>query len=232
MNSLIAPMMVGYIALFVPPLRLISTLVPAASTTVVLAAGALVKALPIAMLAMNALSSGGSVSLPLGLGLLLSAGGDVLLDLQDANADLFPLGLGCFLLAHIAYIFWMRRAFNSLGHSLLFGLAFTLLPIVMLRVLWFGLPADLRVPVGVYATVIALMGYQAATAHAPPELLRGALIFLLSDTILAVNEFGPRELRTPSVAKLLVMITYYAAQSMLARAGHIAASQISQKRRA
>ena len=221
MRWLAGALMVGYIALFVPPFRLVA-LAPLSANALhaALLGGAALKAAPILLMASNAAAQRAT---PLAAGLLLSSLGDVALDLHEVlNVEpLFPAGLACFLAAHIAYIYWITSTFRSPPQSLGAGLAFTLLPILMLRVLWAGLPANLHAPVAVYAVVISLFGYRACVAHgAPSSLAAGALTFLVSDTILAVNQFGPPAIRTPGVAKLAVMLTYYAAQGMLARAGH------------
>src|SRR5947199_206071 len=80
--------------------------------------------------------------------------------------------------------------------------------------------ADLSkaVPVGVYVSVIAVMGWCAAVrATAGPSAsgelaLAGALLFMLSDGLLATDRFA-RRLRA---ADAIVMTTYYAAQTLIA----------------
>ena len=88
----------------------------------------------------------------------------------------------------------------------------------MLAYLWPHLAQD-RAPVAVYVTVIVVMGWRAAAraAGAAPmpsgELaLAGALLFMISDGVLAVDRFA----RPFAAADGAVMTTYYAAQTLIA----------------
>ena len=84
--------------------------------------------------------------------------------------------------------------------------------------LWPGLGGR-RVPVLVYLVVICTMGWQALarwrTRRDPSGTLAavGALLFIASDTALAVNRFG----RPFAAAPLVVLTTYFAAQWCIAR---------------
>ena len=90
-----------------------------------------------------------------------------------------------------------------------------------------ALPSDLRVPVAVYVSVICAMAHcallrfwseEARAAHGQTSLahgLRGALLFVLSDSVLALGRFQPRGLQIPC-PKLWVMTTYYSAQLFIA----------------
>jgi uncharacterized membrane protein YhhN len=89
--------------------------------------------------------------------------------------------------------------------------------------LWPSLPSALYVPVVVYVLVLASMGGQAvvrARQHAGDALARsaqwamtGALLFMVSDTLLAWNRF---RIAIP-LSALWVLATYYAALWCLAR---------------
>ena len=68
------------------------------------AAGALLKCLPIVLLALGAAVRDTSLSTGIARGLLLSAVGDVLLDLEGHDERVFLPGLAAFLCAHICYI--------------------------------------------------------------------------------------------------------------------------------
>ena len=88
---------------------------------------------------------------------------------------------------------------------------------VMLDLLWPHVGA-LRLPVVIYALVLVVMGWQAAEQW---WVLRdgsaflamvGALLFMLSDAILALNKF-----RAPIPQHdLIIMTTYYGAQLLIA----------------
>jgi uncharacterized membrane protein YhhN len=86
-----------------------------------------------------------------------------------------------------------------------------------------GLPVELRVPVAVYVLVISLMAAQAigraaamqgeANKRAAWGVALGALLFMLSDSLLAINRFV-----TPlPLAELWVLVSYYAAQFLIVR---------------
>ena len=111
-----------------------------------------------------------------------------------------------------------------------------LLPILvfagtLVYVLLPGLTPDLLIPVPVYACVIGTMAYTAAVRVRVerggylPGLL-GALLFVCSDAILALGEFGPSNMRLAQT-KLWVMVTYYAAQFFIAVAATHAPTSFS-----
>lgn len=142
--------------------------------------------------------------------LVLSLAGDVLLLPQ---VDRFVPGLVAFLLAHLAYVvgFWMEPA----GHSM------HLWPIVVLGVLLGGVgprilagarrdePA-LVVPVLAYMAVI---GWMVVTAGFSGDAVGslGAVMFAVSDTVLAADRFD----RSRRWAPVAVMATYHVAQGLL-----------------
>jgi alkenylglycerophosphocholine/alkenylglycerophosphoethanolamine hydrolase len=142
------------------------------------------------------------------LGLLLSAVGDVLLELPG---DLFVPGLVAFLLAHCAYVvhFWVRRPVLAPVRAI----PFLLFGMVMFAWLAPGLGA-LALPVGLYAFVLSTMAWRASAlvGRGPPVAawlaLGGALLFVTSDALLAANRFqGP-----VPYASLLVILTYWLGQ--------------------
>jgi alkylglycerol monooxygenase len=146
--------------------------------------------------------------------LAASLAGDVLLMLAPR---FFVPGLVAFLLAHLAYIrlfslgvgFMPRRAPLALTAGV--GVA-------MYAFLWWGgLPAGLRLPVGIYVLVIACMAAQALGRAAELKnrpavaVAVGACLFMLSDSLLATNRFvWPLPL-----ASLWVLASYYAAQILI-----------------
>jgi len=149
-------------------------------------------------------------------GLGCSLAGDVLLMLPG---DLFVPGLLAFLCAHACFI----AAF--LGDSRLAAPAWPLMACLAwgaanLALLWNAIDASLRAPVIIYVSVLATMGGQAwararmRRADAAVQLAaRGALVFLLSDGVLAWDRFrGPVPL-----ASLWVLAAYYLALWWIAR---------------
>lgn len=148
-------------------------------------------------------------------GLACSVAGDVFLMLPR---DRFVMGLASFLVAHLAYsaAFWPPGG----GLAVVLGLVLLLaIGGVVLAVLWPGLPPRLRLPVTAYVGVIIVMvwlagarwaseGTEAALAAAV-----GAVLFMGSDTLLALDRFRRR---IPH-ARLWVLATYYAGQYLIAR---------------
>lgn len=142
--------------------------------------------------------------------LLLGAAGDFLLEV-----DLFIYGLLIFLIGHVFYI----SAF--LGDDLRIGLreAFPFLAwgVALVAIVANGV-GDLLLPVAVYAAVLCAMMWRALTRMrlAPAFTGRataiGAVLFGVSDSIIALDRFGS-EIR---FAPLLIIVTYWAAQALLA----------------
>lgn len=125
-------------------------------------------------------------------GLLLSMVGDVfLLDMAH-----FVPGLLAFLLAHICYIALFGRDAPWLAHQAGLALCFIAGAAVYAFLQHRGLPPPMQLPVAAYVLVIALMGAQAiGRAHvlrtaAARTVAWGAVSFMLSDTVLAVNQFA------------------------------------------
>jgi alkylglycerol monooxygenase len=143
--------------------------------------------------------------------LVLSMAGDVLLMLPG----LFVPGLVAFLVAHLAYIgLFTRQAPWFASRAAL--LACLIYAAAMYAWLWIDLPAGLRVPVAAYVLVIACMGAQVLGAvlsgHGAKPLAAAALLFMLSDSILAVNKF----IMPVPLAPLWILSTYFMAQLLFA----------------
>lgn len=168
------------------------------------------------ILALALLRGGGEYGLLIALGLLCSLAGDVFLMLPG---DRFVPGLVSFLLAHLAYLAafaragggpWGGTAFLSLAPLLAYG------AVVFLR-LRSHLGA-LTVPVLGYILVILLMAWRAVEyarqvpGPGPRAAALGALLFVASDTALALNRFA----RPFRAAQAVVLGTYYAAQLLIA----------------
>lgn len=159
------------------------------------------------------------------VGLLFSTLGDTLLMFTGKNSgsSFFLMGLAAFLLAHICYIagIWMEadraRGFLRKKPTLLL-LGFIYL-VGLLTWLWPDIPPAMRLPVAAYATVLLTMALSVANWRnglSNPvfqTLLAGALLFVLSDTLLAINKFG----HPFSEARVAIMATYIAGQWFMAR---------------
>lgn len=156
--------------------------------------------------------------------LVASLVGDVLLLWGDTY---FIPGLLAFLVAHGLYIALFLRdspLFPS-KRALLFTLSVGAL---MLVCLWGGLTdPGLRVAVPVYVGVIALMAAQAIGRATVLQDQRawlvavGALVFMLSDALIAVNRFV-----TPlPLAPLWILSSYYLAQCLIVHNARPSAAQ-------
>jgi uncharacterized membrane protein YhhN len=151
--------------------------------------------------------------IPIMAGLVFSLAGDALL---MGGRDYFVPGLVAFLLAHICYCraFWPLK---NLGAALNWLPLYLVYSSSLLFSLWPHL-GSLKIPVTVYALVLAFMGWTAAARWketrnpAAARAAWGAVLFMLSDSTLAVNRFAVRF----EVAGFLVMTTYIAAQWLIA----------------
>lgn len=146
-------------------------------------------------------------------GLCCSLAGDICLMLP---ANLFLPGLILFFCAHVFYLsaFMVDR-----GPVKQKGVLLLLLPAVMiLPVIWPGIPPVLIVPVLGYLVIITVMTMQAVGRGLAINnksgwlAAAGAVLFFCSDAFLAINRFG---VRLPS-AGLLVLGAYYPAQWLIA----------------
>ena len=141
--------------------------------------------------------------------------GDVLLLFEERNALFFILGLSSFLLAHICYIVFfnqIRKAERMKGHVMLF--LFVLLYYAALMQLLSPELGDMKVPVWIYGAVICLMLWIALHLNKVSHnnsgrfIMVGALLFVLSDSALAINKFY----QPFAGAGIVIMLTYGLAQ--------------------
>lgn len=146
------------------------------------------------------------------IGLVCSLAGDVFLMLPG---DWFVPGLASFLVAHLCYIAAFTRGGSraSPGPAVACG-------VYLMGLMWWLLPhaGEVRVPVAVYGVVICTMAWQAIerqrTLGTTASLLAaaGAVLFVVSDTALAINRF----VSPFALAPLAVMGTYVPAQWLIA----------------
>ena len=146
--------------------------------------------------------------------LSLSWLGDVALLFEQRHALFFVLGLGAFLSAHIVYIWiFMRQRSCPVPYFYL------MLPMVLgyvAALLYYLLPAadDLQIPVLLYAAVLMLMLLATLYRKQPSRwIVAGALLFVLSDSLLAINKF----VFDIPFAQAWIMMSYLAAQYALVR---------------
>jgi uncharacterized membrane protein YhhN len=155
-------------------------------------------------------------------GLFFSWLGDIFLLFESRQSLFFIFGLASFLLTHICYICYFL-SIKSAEFSLL-----KKYPVYILLVLGYGIGLvlllfpflnDLKIPVIIYATVICCM--LLSSVHVffkmkwPANLffITGAILFVLSDSLLAINKFY----QPVPLAGIWIMLTYCAAQYFILR---------------
>lgn len=174
---------------------------------------ALTKALGIILLGVFALLKRAPV---LALALMLSAGGDYALAMNPPQLE---AGIGFFGAAHLAYIAIFalmimgggikREGLVLAGGLFVYGVAMWL---------WLspGMGA-LMLPVSIYLGVILVMAMAAGLVKANNLILIGALMFLLSDSVIAMRWFREVLVFEDSFdwGGVIVWVTYYGAQVCL-----------------
>ena len=146
--------------------------------------------------------------------------GDILLMLQRDEL-FFIAGLVAFLTGHVLYIICYRN-FRSAGTGLTgpqqirFSLPIILAGTGLVTILFPHL-GGLQIPVLVYALVITVMAMQALFRYGYTNsksfvlVFVGALSFMISDSLLAINKF----MQPLPLAGLAVMLTYLLAQYLI-----------------
>lgn len=143
--------------------------------------------------------------------------GDVLLMFPE---KFFVLGLASFLVAHILYIAISAKYLSkvSVPKIITHSLPFLAILGVLMYTIYPNLGA-LLAPVIVYGIVISVFGVLSLLVYTSQKstenlwLFLGALTFILSDSILAVNKFY----QTSEILGISIMITYIVAQFLICK---------------
>ena len=146
-------------------------------------------------------------------GLAFSLLGDIALMFPE---KWFTAGLAAFLTAHVFYILAFKP---GPGHRASVGifLPFVLYGLLMFFILAPGL-GKLKLPVLVYVAAITVMAGFAAGRFVdlggsrPLLAFAGAVLFLISDSVLAYDRFG----RKIGPAQIIILGTYFPAQLLIA----------------
>ncbi|WP_026729397.1 lysoplasmalogenase [Flavobacterium denitrificans] len=155
------------------------------------------------------------------LALLFSWIGDVILLFADLGEIYFILGLVSFLISHIVYcvLFNKQPKIKKKRNFIIFGIGSVLIALYLIGMLSVLLPTlgDLQIPVIVYASVISIMllfafnGYLVWQKPGNLYVFFGAIAFVISDSILAINKFyAPFE-----KSSFFIMLTYLVAQYLI-----------------
>ncbi len=165
------------------------------------------------------------------MALSFSALGDLLLDVKKLGplgpVQLFLFGLIAFLVAHLFYVamFVKERSATTSVVRKIACVAALIVALISLSVLWRGL-AEMRIPVLAYSAVLTAMVITAQQSRFGRLVAIGSLFFMASDTMLAMSIFG----HPFAGSRILVWITYYAAQLMIT-VGVISATSQSEESR-
>lgn len=168
-----------------------------------------------------------------GLGLIFSFAGDVFLMMPPS---FFMVSLAAFLIAHIAYIIGFNQSLIVPGWELIIpvlgfiGLGWLSYRRVRSAILCQPKGQWIRFPVLVYLVIISLMVFSSMLCWLRPDwpstaaglVSVGALLFYVSDSVLAINRFCG----SIRGGRLLVIVSYHLAQisivaGVLFRAAHI-----------
>ncbi|MBO3100205.1 lysoplasmalogenase [Gelidibacter pelagius] len=147
------------------------------------------------------------------IALVFSLMGDIFLMFVDLSPNFFMLGLVSFLLAHVFYIviFWKQRNTKTNPVGLI---AILIMYAIGLFYLLKNSLGDLLIPVIFYIVVILAMVIAAFLRRGKVSKISfflvflGAILFVISDSILALNKFY-MPLRFSSIS---IMLTYALAQ--------------------
>jgi uncharacterized membrane protein YhhN len=157
--------------------------------------------------------------------------GDVALMFVGFNENFFLLGLVGFLITHILYTINFSKVTKNNLSGVLTKKWWVLLPLVgyMIGLLYLLVPSILSnektqpflVPVLVYSSAIAVMvvfainRYQRVNDASFALVFGGALLFMFSDSIIAINKFLYAE--QLAYANVFIMILYITAQYLIAK---------------
>lgn len=149
--------------------------------------------------------------------LMFSWLGDILL-IFDSSLH-FTLGLFSFLMAHFFYILIFSSytmPFKSKVTHIVTILFFLVLATFILQAVW-DKTGSLQIPVLIYTIVISIMGVTATfntIENGDYYSLFGAMLFIISDALIALNTFHNISLKGLNFP-FLIMLTYIGAQLIL-----------------
>lgn len=150
------------------------------------------------------------------LALVFSLLGDVLLIFVDQSPNYFMMGLIAFLIAHIFYITVFLKHRDKNKQPVWFGLLLIIYGIGMFYGLKDGL-GEMLIPVLIYMLVILTMAITAFWRNNSVGkwsyvlVFFGALFFMMSDSLLAINKFHT----ALPLSNVSIMLTYALAQFLI-----------------
>ena len=152
------------------------------------------------------------------LALVFSCAGDVLLIFDSMGPDFFIFGLVAFLIAHIFYILFYE---SIIRHENLKKNYWWFIPVLIyyVSIIYFLSPhlGNMKLPVRFYGIVISYMLIKALQTamiknqNAARLMIAGSVLFITSDTLLAINKFHGSFV----YAGIAIMLTYGIAQLLI-----------------
>ena len=152
------------------------------------------------------------------LALVFSWAGDVLLMFESIDPSFFMAGLVAFLIAHVFYILFFENIIRIENRRKNYWWFIPVL-IYYVSLIYILSPqlGDMKLPVRIYGIVISYMLIQALQMapiknhNAAGLMIAGAVLFISSDSILAVNKFYS----SFDYAGIAIMLSYGIAQLLI-----------------
>lgn len=163
----------------------------------------------------------GRFSKRIGIGLIFGLAGDVFLLFDSFHELFFMAGLTAFLIGHLCYAsaFYLDFKLNKTAYKRQTknaNIGYGFFSVLFLAGLWTHL-GNMKIPVIIYALVISIMGIMAVNRFGRVNTLSfrltfiGSLLFVLSDSVLAINRF----VYSFPFSGVIIMATYMAAQYLI-----------------
>jgi uncharacterized membrane protein YhhN len=164
------------------------------------------------------------------IALIFSMFGDTALMLLNIFPGAFIIGLICFLIAHIIYIVLLSKL-QPLYYSAMLAKPYLILPFILYGILlitflyWKNHPdfIKMQIAVIVYAIVILTMLLMAFSCYTKKSqnsfmiLFSGAILFVLSDTTIALSKFSHLFEDKQFIARVIIMLLYGIAQFLIVK---------------
>ncbi|MFK5981689.1 MAG: lysoplasmalogenase [Flavobacteriaceae bacterium] len=149
-------------------------------------------------------------------GLFFSFLGDVFL--LGKGELFFILGLASFLIAHLFYIMMVVKLLvkTTIKEVVSVSIPYVIIFILLLNLLYEHL-GGMKIPVIIYALVISVFGTVSLLLFIQKKtdvylvLVMGVFVFIVSDSVLAINMFYQKE----AYFSLVIMLTYVLAQFLI-----------------
>ncbi len=156
-------------------------------------------------------------------GLALGAAGDILLEMSGKTPGLFAFGGAAFAAGHLLYVAGFLTAYPGSAPAAAVAGVLLAAAITLSLCLSLGITGKIRYALAAYAFVLSFMTSCAVITAAVTRDARfmriapGAVLFLASDVLLAVNMFSKKKRKAVGT---VCLICYYAGQLLIASGLH------------